>query len=428
MRLGAALVAVVFAAVRHSEAAYFTGGTKPLPSPQQAVLDRHEEILSLGLNTDWLATGKINSAKYMEAVDILAGAVREGVLPGAVIMSDRLAGKNFPLAIGYLQTDPGKIRNRYDSLYAVDDMTGALITAPLAYGLLSSKKFTLATTIGAVFPAAEKSRIGGVTVEQLLRHSSGVSGEPAGPFSGDGGSILNAMVGELEIRPPGVSVNPQRVNMAILGLMIEQVEGRRLDVLARERLYGPFEMATTTMMPTMGTRMNTATSAFSAELDRFAWAEPADPMGRALEGHAGHTGLLTCADDVANLLKLALAMRQTSTIFFGRASIPAAFRPSEGLEGGETMGLGVRLGRFGRKSFGWDSSTGSSLWVLPEHNGMLLILTNADHPNGMKPEARPALDRAAVLLAEALGWSSAPIDTPGPLGILPTAAPTPRLP
>ena len=149
-----------------------------------------------------------------------------------------------------------------------------------------------------------------------------------------------------------------------------------------------------------------------------------DPRSRALGGVAGHAGLFASADDLAIFAQTLLNGgvgpngRRVLSPLAVRAMIDAAATPP-----GQRRGLGwdiqtsyssPRGALFGATSFGHTGFTGTSLWIDPETETFVIILTSRLHPDGhgRLPDALRAevatLAAAAIVDALAPAASSVP--------------------
>ena len=117
-----------------------------------------------------------------------------------------------------------------------------------------------------------------------------------------------------------------------------------------------------------------------------------DPRSRALGGVAGHAGLFATADDLAifaqTLLNGGLGPngRRVLSPLAVKTMIDAADTPPNQRRGLgwdiETSQSALRGGLFGPTGFGHTGFTGTSLWIDPETETFVVILTSRLHPDG----------------------------------------------
>ena len=133
------------------------------------------------------------------------------------------------------------------------------VVAVLALQLVQQGTWTLDTTIGDVLPGLWPER-GGVTLEQLLGHTSGMPdvinearSDPGStkhfvrrvsrPWTDEG---LVAAARQMPWRfAPGSRVSYSSTPFVVVGLMLERVTGQPLEALVQDRVLGPADMSHT---------------------------------------------------------------------------------------------------------------------------------------------------------------------------------------
>jgi CubicO group peptidase (beta-lactamase class C family) len=139
-----------------------------------------------------------------------------------------------------------------------------------------------------------------------------------------------------------------------------------------------------------------------------------DPRARAraLAGVAGHAGMFGTALEVARFCEMILNRGRFGT---RRVLAEETVRAMTGDQCGGTAGVRRGFGfdiespysaprgrLFSRNSFGHSGWTGVSLWIDPENDAYIVLLTNAIHPGGHK-DLKAFRSDAATLAAEAIG-------------------------
>jgi CubicO group peptidase (beta-lactamase class C family) len=129
-----------------------------------------------------------------------------------------------------------------------------------------------------------------------------------------------------------------------------------------------------------------------------------DPRSKALGGVAGHAGLFATADDLAvyaqTLLNGGLApngQRLLSLLGVRLMIDPDSTPPHQRRGLGwdiDTPHSSPRGELFGPSSFGHTGFTGTSLWIDPETETFVILLTSRLHPDGKK--ASPVRLRSVI--------------------------------
>lgn len=400
------LIAILFIPVASMAQGYYAGGTKPFSTEQKAVLDRNAEILSLGVNRDWLTQSRIDIDAYVAAIDEIGDAVRTGSIPGAVILADRFNENTMAAAIGYMMTDPKRVRAEYDTRYFVGDMTGPLLTTPLVLTAMGDGRFALGDTVGELVPELAGTSLADLTVEMLLRHSSGLPAEipKTDPIEAED-EFWQALAALKPGFEPGTRVQHSPLNFLLLGLILESSYEQRYQEVAQPYIETFFGGGLASLSQFRTSLKIIAPGEYNPWLRRMAWAEPDEPLGLFLRPNAGHTGLTVEAADVREQCKNLMSIASIHVNYEDPSStdtLSLAFHPDPSIPGGETMGLGFQLGRFGPKSFGWDSPTGSSFWILPEKFGYVIYLSNPWHPERPGEDWEDPREVALSLLEKSL--------------------------
>ncbi|MCC5875742.1 MAG: beta-lactamase family protein [Candidatus Sumerlaeia bacterium] len=386
---------------------YLTGGSTPLPPESQAILDKHADLISLRINTEWMEMAGIDPIPYVEAIALVAEAVEEGVIPGAVLHVGRLASTEMmPIAVGYKIVDPEKRPVGYDTRYYVEDLTAPLTAIPLLLAHCQERGLPLETRIETIFPAWNAEDRREVTIESVLRHSTGFPASWEDPATlPTSRRMLVAWMNDLELAAePDTKVIPSRLNHLLAGLILEEVKAKQLKDIIDEEIITRFQLPTAQMGIISQERAQLAPGRFSERWDRFLWGETDEPIVQALGLDSAWAGLVINADEVAaiagGLLLLSLSAPEDVEV----KNLPAlyqAFRTDPSITGGERMGLGYEIGRFTPKSFGWNSVAGPGFWVLPEHQALVVFLSNMDHVSGRSEEQQELRAKVLELLVRA---------------------------
>jgi CubicO group peptidase (beta-lactamase class C family) len=257
---------------------------------------------------------------------------------------------------------------------------------------------------------------GSVTIRHLLTHSSGL---PAHKdyfltIHSEREAIACICSEPLEYAP-GTKTVYSDLGFLLLGEILKRVTGRTLDRLARERIFEPLEMNNTMFNPPKSLESRIApTENDTTFRKRLLRGEVHDENAFAMGGVAGHAGMFATAADLATFCQTILnggmyAHRRLMT----RATIAQFTAPQTITDNTRTLGWmvptpGSSSGHyFSARSFGHTGFTGSSLWIDPDRQLFVVLLTNRVYPtraNDKITAVRPALHDAVV---EALGLASA---------------------
>ncbi|MCB2153445.1 beta-lactamase family protein [bacterium] len=376
------LLMIFVLGARAEESEYLLGGTAPIDPELKAQLDENSDLIRLGLNTDRMLVSRISPREFIEAVLLLTDSVKDREIPGAVLYADGMMGDNMPIGIGYLITEPEKQPTEWSTLYEVGSLTGVMTVVPFALGLIESGELALDDHVEQYLQCYKGTPIGQITIEQLMRHSSGLPGFVRLPNKVRDRKGLLDFIHTIPLADDaGQRVEHSGLNFLLLGLIIENIIGQPVQSYAIDELLMPIGMANTVHDLPVHWRGRTAPAQYSDWLGRMAWGEAADPTAYILGPSAGNGGLITTADDAGIFAKLMIhSYKEGLDDLFTSDTLRMALTPDPTLEGGDSQGLGFALDGFGDGSFGWTGDTGSAMWADPHTGTVLVLLSNPNHP------------------------------------------------
>jgi serine-type D-Ala-D-Ala carboxypeptidase len=244
-----------------------------------------------------------------------------------------------------------------------------------------------------------------VTIRDLLEHCSGLTAWLPLFRSGEGRSAIEADICELPLEyVPWTASVYSDLGFMLLGFAIEDAAGARLDTLAGRLL----EDDDLRFRPPLAWRTRTAPTELDPWRGRRLVGEVHDENAWALGGVSGHAGLFGTAEAVGRFARLVLATFRGATRlgtpdvlrrFVMRSTVP---RSSRAL-GWDTMlptsSCGVRLST---AAFGHTGFTGTSLWIDPERDLYVVLLTNRVYVTREDGRIRTLRPRVHDVLVEEL--------------------------
>jgi serine-type D-Ala-D-Ala carboxypeptidase len=350
-------------------------------------------------------------------------AVSTGVTPGLVVLVGAGGRSRLHEAFGLRQRDPIPLPATLETVYDLASLTKPLVTSLLAMQAVARARLRLTD------PAPGRAGEALATVRQALAHASGLPAHR--PFHERLGVDLTAppppelrarvvemAAAEPLVYPPGSRSLYSDLDFILLGDLLERALGARLDVLAAERLFRPvgaealgFPGATAAAPPAFGGRPVAPTERCPVR-GRLLVGEVHDLNAAVMGGVAGHAGLFGAAAGVAALAHaLCAAWRDTAPAggppivpgpvlrdFWQRAGVPASTWRL-GWDG-PSPAASLAGDMISRDAVGHLGFTGCSLWIDPERETFVLVLSNRVHPTVRDDPRfralRPALNDAAL--------------------------------
>jgi beta-N-acetylhexosaminidase len=351
-----------------------------------------------------------------------AGFRPDGLAEVDRVIDDALASRAFPGGVLAVGKDGALVHLRpfgaltyapdapvvtADTLYDLASLTKVIVTTTMAMMLVDDGKLDLSKPVTAFLPGFRGNGKEQVTVEHLLTHSAGFEWWAPLYKELQGKEAYLAKIESLSLAyPPGTKSVYTDLGEILLGAILERVAGEDLDSFARRRILGPLGMKDTLYRPGPALRPRIAPTEQDPWRGRLLVGEVHDENTFALGGVGPQAGLFGTAADVARFAQMMLnggvydhkrlVSRETLTRFTRRTTIPGSSRalgwdtPSEGSSAGRLLSP---------HAYGHTGFTGTSLWIDPDRQLFVILLTNRVHPtreNNQHLQVRPAVADAVV--------------------------------
>lgn len=300
-----------------------------------------------------------------------------------------------------------------ETIFDLASVSKVVATTSMAMILYQRGLLDLEMPVAGALPEFVKvhsdSRRREVTFRHLLAHSSGL---PAYEKLFLRAKMRDELLREAFAVPlkndPGTHAEYSDVGFILLGVALERIAGEPLDRFCQRELFVPLNMSRTTYNPPASWKSEIPPTANDkAFRKRVIQGEVYDENASVMGGVAAHAGLFASATDVATFANAVLnggapiVQPQTVSLFTKRETSPPG--TSRAL-GWDTPSKPSQSGKyFSKSSFGHLGYTGTSLWIDPERQISVTLLTNRtwpDSPNKAITEVRPKFHDAVM---EALG-------------------------
>jgi CubicO group peptidase (beta-lactamase class C family) len=340
---------------------------------------------------------------FARAAAVLRDAHQDRAFPAAVAEVGSREAVFWRNAAGRLTWAPDSVATTRDTIFDLASLTKVIVTATLAMRAVDDGVLRLEDTVADWIPSWRGDDRASVTVQDVLEHSSGL---PAyRPYYRDhsGRTEFEPAIATspLEYTPRTTSVYSD-LGFILLGFLLE-------DARLREAGLGRGRLDVNALLDTQFRRVASYVTAEPLAFrpprewrDRIAPTE-ADPWrGRtlvgevhdentwALGGVAGHAGLFgtvgavgAFARAVLHTLKGTAVLARPGTLqrFIERTSVPGS---SRALGWDRMLPTSSCGGRLSASAFGHTGFTGTSLWIDPERDLYVVLLTNRVYPRRTK--------------------------------------------
>lgn len=212
-----------------------------------------------------------------------------------------------------------------------------------------------------------------ITIRDLLMHRAGFPAGPALRGASSAASARRAVLRTPLAYTPRTREVYSDVGPMILGMLVERVARQPLDRFVERRIFSRIGMRATRFGPPAGRTIARTSDAGPIAVH--------DPNARRLGGVAGHAGLFSTVNDLARFARLILNGGSLDGVRIFRDSTVAMFtrRQADGRPlgwdacvGGGRCGLNMSDEAFGHTGF-----TGTSMWIDPERDVFVIVLTNS---------------------------------------------------
>jgi CubicO group peptidase (beta-lactamase class C family) len=331
----------------------------------------------------FLALGLQTAATAPSIDRAVRDGIARGVFPGAVVVVGRRDTILLAQGYGHLTWSANGAVPRPDStLYDLASLTKVVATTAAVMLLVDAGGVRLDRPVQdylADFQGPGKER---VTVRHLLAHTSGLpSYRPFYREAKDAVTLRRLVMEEPLRRPPARRVEYSDLNGMLLGWIVEAVSGERLDAFVGERVFVPGGMTETGFAPPRAAWRRTAPVGVwrGTPVAGRVHDQHADRLG----GVAGHAGLFSTGNDLARYAQILLRGGRTSTCasLFREATVVEFTRAAAqgrglGWEMRDTTTADNAGTRMSAATYGHTGFTGTSLWIDPERDLFVIILTN----------------------------------------------------
>jgi CubicO group peptidase (beta-lactamase class C family) len=334
---------------------------------------------------------------------------------GAVALVQRNGQVVLHRATGWAVREPKDVRTpmALDTIFDLASLTKVVATTPSVLKLVADGRIGLDQPVGEILPEfGTDGDKAGMTIRRLLSHTSGIVSWRAVFLEGTGPKayIANFAKDQPHVTP-GTQVEYSCPGFILLGEVVRRVTGVSLPEFATERVFRPLGMTNTMFTPPVEMRERIAATEIGNGFEEV--KESGTPVGGAwrnylirgevhdgnawygFRGLASNAGLFGTARNLARYGQMWLNGGEIDGVrILSEEIVHEATREQTGLDApNDRRGLGWLMaprrgedagnhsGRgLSQRAFGHTGFTGTSLWMDPERDLLIVLLTNRVHP------------------------------------------------
>lgn len=337
----------------------------------------------------------------------MQAGIEQRAFPGASIAVAHQGKLIARKAFGRFTYEAGSPQVTPQTVYDLASVTKVVATTAACMLLYQRGQLHWEQPIHDVLPEflGDDSRRNLITLGMLLAHSSGL---PAYVKLFQTSSTRDQLLQQARrvalAHDPGSHAEYSDIGFTLLGEALERITGMPLDAFCRQELFLPLGLETITFNPAVEQRPEIPpTEDDKTFRHRVIQGEVNDENAWVMGGVAGHAGLFSTASEVALFAECMLRGGaqlfdlHTVELFTRRQTSPAG--TSRAL-GWDTPSPPSQSGKyFSPRSYGHLGFTGTSLWIDPERQLSVTLLSNRTWPDRTAQaikQIRPAFHDAVI--------------------------------
>jgi CubicO group peptidase (beta-lactamase class C family) len=352
-----------------------------------------------------------DSVRLGTVTSYLAAAADAGAFPGAAIAVGRHGRLALLAAVGHYGVhDPRPVTPA--TIYDLASLTKVVGLATACMLLVDAGRLALDAPVQRYLPEFRGPGKERVTIRHLLTHTAGLAADlPLYTATATRAAALALVDTAPLLSSPGAEVRYSDVGAIVLMQVVERLAGQPLDRFLADRVFGPLGMPATRFRPPASWRPLIApTEDDTVFRHRLLWGEVHDESAARLGGVSGNAGLFSNALDLSRFAAMLLNGGAWDTLTLIHAETVAEFTRRQDVVPGSSRALGWDTPspgssagtRLSARAFGHTGFTGTSLWLDPDRDLFIVLLTNRVHPTRANRAILAVRPRVADLVVEAL--------------------------
>ena len=334
---------------------------------------------------------------------VVQRGISAGGYPGAAVVIGRRGAAVWQKGFGRLGWEKSSTPVTADrTIYDLASLTKVVGTTTGLMILFDEGKVVLDDPVSKYVPEFSGGNKDRVTVRMLLEHRSGLpAGRDLWRIASTPAEARAAVIQTPLVCEPGRCYEYSDLGADMLGFVVEAAAGAPLDQFLHERVFGPLGMNDTFFRPADSLKTRVAPTEVAPPRGYPLQGEVHDENAFALGGVAGHAGLFSTAADLSVFAQMMLnGGEYNGTRLFADSTVAMFTKRAAGTRalGWDTCGGSGSCGEYlGEDAYGHTGFTGTSLWIDPDRDMFVVLLTNRVHEARAKRPAKVIADVRADL-------------------------------
>jgi len=330
---------------------------------------------------------------------LILDAIKDGAFPGAnycLVVDD----KEYFGSLGMKSHILGE-ENYLDTIYDLASVSKVVSTVTCLLILMEMGKIRLYDSVNSYLP---RFRFSNITIWDLVTHTSGLKADVVNAKDiCSKKELLDQIYNADLIYPTNSKIVYSDIGFMLLGFIIEEVSGMKLDEFAKKYVFDPLEMIDTCYNPKDLARVAPTELREDELYQGYLRGRVHDEKAFILDGVAGHAGVFSTVKDLSHFIKMIL----NNGVYNGKRilskpSIDLIFTPQVEEKKGISLNNEIR-------TIGWlmagdypscgdlaskhtihhTGYTGTSIFIDRDNCIGFTLLTNRVHPTRNNPKIIP---------------------------------------
>lgn len=351
---------------------------------------------------------------------IMRSGIAGGAAPGGSLAVGRYGRVVFMKGYGRQDTAKASAAVDENTMYDMASLTKVISTTTAAMMLEEQGLLNLDRTVASYLPEFNAPDKAPITIRMIVTHRGGLEAFAAlyKQFKG-----REEYLTQINARPlksvPGTETVYSDWDMILTQLVMERITGQTLDRFVADKIFTPLGMSSTMYIPDSAKFFDRiAPTEIDTARGGLVHGKVHDENASAMGGVSGHAGLFSTARDLSIFAQMLLnggeynGVRIVKPATIARWTAPQSGTSSRAL-GWDTPSKNSSAGNyFSARSFGHTGFTGTSLWIDPDRDLFVILLTNRVDPtrdnNKHVPLRRAVADAAQMAITDAplINWET----------------------
>ena len=376
----------------------------------------------------------------------LQSEIANGSIPGAQYVigeNQRIVAED---ALGLAVVEPEALPTTLDTIYDLASLTKPLVTAILVLKMVERQALDLNAPLARYLNEFNDKDKREITLAQLMTHTSGLPNWRPLYFEAKSRSDVPEAISRILLEPAVSSasndVTYSDLNYILLGFVLERMTGERLDRLAEREIFEPLQLRRTMFNPPPHLLPRIAATERGQEFEfsnavadvearswqmspteansafikdpyyptcwrkEMIWGGVHDGNANFMEGVAGHAGLFSTAREaflIANQVLPGSKLLKPDTLPLFAANMTYGCATSRSIAWILAKTPDCSAGpALPQTAYGHNGFTGTSIWIDPAEQRVLVLLTNRVHPRVHSFDMRELRRRFNTLAVQTL--------------------------